>query len=292
MNDLFDYICLFDGGEDKVEDSDKFLVKLSNALTRTKNLLDLETGKVIVVNFGFSFLPSKNEGKVILKTSCSLDKRKTIAQEYYIESMVKILDSARVSGININEEETLQAITSNAMKELELKYFKDKYVSLYSCMLRSNAVVYKNDVPIFTVSQMEKQPETFISISAYSLPFQTSFVDKGYPMLYLDFKVAKEEINKTLFSNLPDPCSEFVKNYDTANYKLVFFDKERDLTILISAKCNDSYNLVPEDIKIVPDYNNLKNIVFNNYNDVQTIFNLVVDKNMDADLMDMINDIF
>lgn len=292
MNSPFDYVCLFDGKEDKVEDSSQFLTKLSNALMRSKNLLDLETGEVIVVNFGFSFQASKDEDKVILKTSCSLDRRKTISQEYPIESMVKILDSARIAGKNINDEENLQTITSNAMKELELKYFKDKYVSLYSCMLRSNAVIYKNDAPIFTVSQMKEQEDSFVSISAYALPFQESFLSKGYPILYLDFKVAKEEINKTLFSNLPDPCGEFIKNYDTANYKLVFFDKERNLTILISAKCNDSYNLVPEDVKIVPDYNNLKNIVFDNFDNIETIFNHVVDKNMDADLMDMLDDIF
>lgn len=291
MMDDFNLVSLFAANEEEVEESAEFLSKLNNCLMRSKNLLDIETCTVRNVMFFFSFVPSKNKENIILRTCCSIDKRKTVSEEYDIDAMTKILDDARLLGLNIHDEENLQVITSRAMTKLEEKYYKDKYIPLYNLILDSNFIFYKNEIPIFAGCKMNEQENPFVSISTYVNNFNSDVETDKNPMMYLEFRTAKSQLNKTIFSNIPDPCKEFMENSEESSYKFVFFDKKRDKVVSIDAVCNNNYNFETINIKVLQNYNNLKDVVYKNYDHPEEVFNYAIDKNLDADLMDMLDDI-
>jgi len=268
---------------------DDFLVELSQMFEENRHVLDIKKNKIDCLRVKCEILEDpKDENFIYLKQTDLANTSNTLEKRISVDLLITLFKNARLDGVSLSNEPELYDVFGEMTYQLHEKYYKGKTIPFKKMLKNSNSILLKNDIPILCVRDTSAEDLDFYNISGCW--GGSNIENMTYnPIFYINFNVPFEA---NVYYSLYQEPNKILLNYDNQSgkdsenktnenvYTIIFFSKLYDSVVKINYKCHDIYFTI-SDITFLDDYNNMRDFVMDNYNEVAKIFDMFVEKNKD-----------
>ena len=273
---------------------DGFLNNLAELFDDTRHVFNIETGELskFVTKYVFSEKPN-DDSVLIVRISNKYDDSHFIEREISTEYLAKLIANSRSTGIYpFNQPTFFEELGKCSDTLLEEQY--PELVALGDILDYSNSIVFRNDAPIMAVRDTGGQSDNFIFYilrGAVSKEQDPEEVLK--PEIFFDFSISDHpdfKDNPLWYSPYSHPESVLTgftvedeitqtgsyDNEDTVVSIVIYSRLHKNKVFKISGTLS---GIVLENLnlEVMSDYRNTKDFMFDNYNNLNAIYDYLID---------------
>lgn len=256
-----------------------WLDDLSNLFDDVYFVIDKKTAKISLVRFSYNMQANEDMTGVEVKVTNNIKPEYVLTSSIDADKLSELVKKSFARGEFLTNSPDLYEYLGQLSLKLYNEHLKGSYIMLKELLSRSTSVILKDDIPIAAVKGADKNPFFMIEDRVTAPCLFVNYVNTDKYFCF--YESLRNSLLDSDNDKNTDTNTSTTDNNKQLKYKFIFFSTDENLVALIDVTHNTNHFEITH-VEIADDYNNLRDYVISNQNNLNAILNAALDSSKNS----------